>query len=63
MKIKQPKQIYSETYVKATNPVNIPLLSQLLEEGRVSGYVMKEGELDNGDQFVQVYFIIKQEQK
>jgi hypothetical protein len=63
VKTKEPKQIYSETYVEGSVPVNFPLLSQHIEEGKISGYVMKAGELDDGSAFVEMYFIIKRDEK
>jgi len=62
-KPKPVKQIYSQTYHKGKNILDIELLKSFIERNLVEGYIIKDGKLSDGNSFAEIHLTINEEKK
>jgi len=57
-KTKKPREIISFTHEKESNPLDLTKFQRYMNEGRLSGYIQRDGQYSDGKSFAQVMIII-----
>jgi hypothetical protein len=59
-KEKKIREVYAEHFNKNANPLDLGKLEDLVKAKRITGgYVIKQGQLSNGNGFCAIYFEVK----
>ena len=55
------KEVFAMSYAKDAKIVDLKIFRKLIDDDRVSAYIMRDGLLSNGDSFAQIRIIIKKQ--